>query len=113
MKYAIHMKLAWYDHIVESDNPAAFYYEIEKVQDLNCLYNMGMSMENTKKGKEGLKRLGKFLDRFHENEFTVEDYKLIDMDLSCGSFHITDVASGEEAVEELKKKYPNLEVIKC
>jgi len=116
MNHAIRLQMDGFgihDYIIESDDPRTILREMETYQDLNCLYRMGSAMERTKKGREGIERLGKFLDRVYDSGFKAEDFKLIDMDLSCGSFHITETADSEEEVEVLKKSHPELKVVSC
>jgi len=113
MKYAIHMKLSgWigYDWIIEAESPDAIYDKIYEIQDLNCLYSMGSCRETGKNAKEGLARLGQFLEKMYSGDLKIEDYKLIDLDLSIGSFHVLDVAKGKQAIDALKAAHPECEI---
>ena len=79
---------------------------LNNVQDLSCLVMMGQ-MERKKKDAAALKKLSAFLDKYYAGSIQEEDLKTFDIKLSVGSFKCLDLLQSENAVDELKKEYPD------
>lgn len=59
-------------------------FQLQCVQDLGCLVEMGSKMED-ENGKKGLARIQNILDKDREGSLTIQDLKDLDVSLSIGS----------------------------
>ena len=93
-KYAAKIQIGWIDEWFDGDTPVEIMEKVEKVQDFDCLLDMGYSMEG-KKGKKELDKLNRFLEKYRNKALTIDDIKNLSINLSIGMIKC-------EAIEERK-----------
>ena len=79
--------------------------EFEEIQSLGCLVRMGRERENAK-GQKMLDKLEDILNKRESGVLTNEDLLTLDIDISLGTIKCVEIAEGDDAVEQLKAKYP-------
>ncbi len=92
-------------YVFEGDGPEQIMDRFQQIQDLDCLVMMGMQQERGA-GKKQLEKLEEFLGKLYRGKLTMEDVRALDVNISIGHFRCLDVAEGEEAIAELRQKYP-------
>lgn len=93
-------------HIVHGNSAADLLYGFEEVQHLSCLVRMGRGRENAE-GQKMLDKLEWILDKRDAGILTNEDLLTLDIKLSVGSIKCVEIIEGDNAVEQLKEKYPH------
>lgn len=83
-KYSAVFQIGWMTVKAEAENPKDLVKEIEKAQDLQCLVQMS-TMMGTKKDKQEIKKLIRFIEKNNDNELTIEDIRNLDVKLSVGT----------------------------
>lgn len=96
-------------YIVKGDSASALLHEFEDIQNLSCLVMMGRSEENAK-GQKMLDKLEEILNMRASGELTNETLLSLDIKISIGTIKCAEIAEGENAVEQLKAKYPKARV---
>lgn len=92
--------------ITTGDTATKLLFEFQKTQDLRCLLQMGRK-EEKKKGQKELDKLQALLSKYYNEELTIEDLLTLDVSLSIGIIKCLCVEDGENAVAEIKAKYPD------
>lgn len=68
----------------EGETVDSLVAQLNNVQDLRCLVQMG-------DGEKGIKKLEKFLEKYYADKLTVDDLKSLDIDISIGRIKCIDV----------------------
>ena len=82
-KYSAVFQIGWMTVNAEGDTLEDLIREVESAQDLQCLAQMA-SMMGTKKDKQEIRKLIDFLEKYSNDELTVEDVRNLDINLSVG-----------------------------
>lgn len=93
--------------ITTGDTASKLLSEFEKEQDLRCLVEIGRK-EEKKKGQKELDKLENLLHKHYRGNLTIEDLLTLDISLSIGIIKCLCVEEGENAVAEIKAKYPDV-----
>ncbi len=81
--------------------------ELMKVQDLNCLLNMGWMSEHNENGFKSLEWLGKFMNRYNTEKLYCDDIVSFNVQLSAGSIKCLEMLKSKNAINVLQEKYPD------
>ena len=103
-EYAAVFKLGWLVQCFEGDEPREIIEEVEKVQDFECLLEMGR-MNERGLGQIELDKLAVFLEKYHDDTLTMEDIKNFDITLSVGSLSCLGIGETESEIKALKAQY--------
>lgn len=93
-------------YVFVSDTATDLLNKFERVQDLSCLIAMGMDRED-EAGKESLERLKELLNKHYSGQLTIDELKLLDVQISLGSFKCVDIIEGDDAEKLLREKFPD------
>ena len=89
-------------YVFEGESAYDMLWELEQIQDLDCLARMGKSRERSAEGKKSIKILEAFLEKRRSGNLTVEDLLMLDIHLKLGDLKCITVVEGEEAIAQLK-----------
>ena len=101
-KCAAIIELGWIKQCFEANDPCGIIRKVEKVQDFDCLLEMGR-MEEDEAGQKELDKLEVFLDKYHHKMLTMEDIKALNIHLSIADIICHGIATTPEDVAALKQ----------
>ncbi|MBR5317673.1 MAG: hypothetical protein IKU39_07250 [Lachnospiraceae bacterium] len=96
-----------HQHFMIGETPSEIIEKFEDIQDLHCLARMGRQREETAEGQKALDKLDAFLKKVDSGRLTLRDIMKFSFQLEVGSFRCLGIAIDGEAIERLKKSYPN------
>ena len=97
--------------IVTGKDPAVLMDRLCQIQDLSCLIYMGRMQEDAQ-GQKQLDRLEVLLQRHSSGKLTARDLRGLDVTLSIGKLRCVLLLEGEDALPELRRRYPGATVWK-
>ena len=92
-------------YIFKGKSASALLNAFEDVQDLSCLVMMGRAEEDAE-GQKMLDKLEEIINKRAARKLKIEDLLSLDIKISIGAFKCVEIAEGDNAVAELKEKYP-------
>lgn len=93
-KYTANITIGWFEQNFEGDTPTEIMRSVERIQDFGCLLRMGREEEG-KKGQKELDKLEVFLQKYYENELTIDDIRSLDIKLSIGNIACNEVTEND------------------
>ena len=90
-------------HVFEGNTAVDILRELESIQNLDCLLEMGRIQEG-EKGQRQLDKLEALLEKYCSKELTLSDLDGFELSLSVGDFRCVAVAEDEDAVLQLKQQ---------
>ena len=93
-------------HIVQGDSAETLLNAFEDIQSLSCLVRMGRSRERGV-GLESLNKLEAILTDRDSGLLTIDKLLELDVQISLGTFKCVEIIEADNAMEQLKNKYPN------
>ena len=79
--------------------------QLNEVQSLECLAQMGEVQETTADGKSHIAKLSNILEKYHNRTLQIDDLLGFNINLSIGSIKCCEVKEGNHNLEELQTKY--------
>ena len=95
MKYTAKIRIGWLTDDFPGDTATEIMQKVEAFQDFDCLMRMGRSNEG-KKGQLELNKLSDFLDKYYDNELTIDDIRQLDVKLSIGDIKCLELKENAE-----------------
>ncbi len=90
------------EYFFKGDSPGILLAQFNNVQDLECMSRMGCCC-GSKGDQSELEKLDAFLDKFRNDELTMEDLKDFSLKLSIGKIGVKAIAVNDEEIQKLEK----------
>lgn len=98
--YAAKIELGWANKWFKGETAIEIMRKVEDYQDFGCLIRMSRMYED-KNGQKEIDKLETFINKYYDDELTIEDIKSLDIHLSIGNFKCHRIAIGEEEVQKI------------
>ena len=97
----VKIELGFYsDLIIKGESAYDVFCELQDYQDLGCLVGMGRLYEP--ENEKQFDALEEFMDKACSDDFTIDDFKMLDISLGIGNIKVLAIAHNDEELAKLE-----------